>query len=154
MVCNVSFHHPASFPWHKLEGSILLFTQCWSEHSGCHSVLYVLSGVPLPIGRIFLCTKKFRQAVGPTQCPIQLGAGSSSHGVNWPGRAASHSHPFTAKVGSWGTSNSTLPVPSRRGHNFTFAFLAALSNVTNQEINTQRKRSCRVRSGNSTQQVN
>ena len=71
MVCNVSYHQQASFPWHMLEGSILLFTQCWSEHSGCHSALYVLSGVPIRIGQIFLISKTFRQAVGPTQLPIQ-----------------------------------------------------------------------------------
>jgi len=110
MVCNVSFHQPASFPWHNLEGSILFFTNCWSEHIGCHSVLYVLSGVPIPIGRIFSFSKTFRQAVGPTQPPIQWVPELFSLEVNRPGRAANQSHPFTAKVGNWWASASTLPV--------------------------------------------
>jgi len=82
-----------------------------------------------------------------------MGVGSSFPPVvNRQGRAASHSHPFTAKVGNWWTSTSTLPVPSRRGHKFAFTLLTTFSKVTKQEINTQRKRSCRVRSGNSTHQ--
>jgi hypothetical protein len=111
MVCSVSFHQPASFPWHKLEGSVLLFTQCWSEHIGCHSVFDVLSGVPIAIGQFFFSSPKLSVSLW---CPLSLRFNGCrelfSPGVYRPGRAASHSHPFTAKVRNWWTSTSTLPV--------------------------------------------
>jgi hypothetical protein len=73
------------------------------------SFLSPYSYVCLEVG-IFLFTTASRQALGPTQSPVQWVPGALSLGVKRSAREADHSHPSSSEIKNAWSYTSTPPI--------------------------------------------